>query len=159
MAWPERACYCFHPPLSTTEMAGKVFGKKQVITNYSRAKTRLDYRLQVLRQKRKWISRYGRPLSNRWPFCIDPLDGGTPALVTQLTANGGCATWSNLSTPGDYVVTEANANETNWFHSGGTSMIMLVRFLQQEVRLAWIGRSPPFIRSETRYMSLPILRP
>jgi hypothetical protein len=37
--------------------------------------------------------------------------------VTQLTANGGCATWSNLSTPGDYVVTEANANETNWFHS------------------------------------------
>jgi hypothetical protein len=61
-----------------------------------------------------------------WPFCIDPLDGGTPALVTQLTANGGCATWSNLTTPGDYVVTEANANETNWFHStGGTSMIML----------------------------------
>jgi hypothetical protein len=61
-----------------------------------------------------------------WPFCINPLDGGTPALVTQLTANGGCATWSNLTTPGDYVVTEANANESNWFHStGGTSMIML----------------------------------
>jgi len=61
-----------------------------------------------------------------WPFCINPLDGGTPALVTQLAANGGCATWSNLTTPGDYVVTEANANETNWFHStGGTSMIML----------------------------------
>jgi hypothetical protein len=61
-----------------------------------------------------------------WPFCIDPLDGGIPALVTQLTANGGCATWSNLTTPGDYIVTEANANETNWHHSGGgTSMIML----------------------------------
>jgi hypothetical protein len=61
-----------------------------------------------------------------WPFCINPLDGGTPALVTQLTANGGCATWSNLTTPGDYVVTEANANESNWFHStGGTSEIML----------------------------------
>ena len=61
-----------------------------------------------------------------WPFCIDPLDGGTPAMVTQLTANGGCATWSNLTTPGDYIVTEANANESNWFHStGGTSMIML----------------------------------
>jgi hypothetical protein len=62
-----------------------------------------------------------------WPFCINPLDGGTPALVTQLTANGGCATWSNLTTPGDYVVTEANANESNWFHSpgGGTSAIML----------------------------------
>jgi hypothetical protein len=68
----------------------------------------------------------GEPSLTGWPFCIDPLDGGTPALVTQLTANGGCATWSNLTTPGDYVVTEANANETNWFHStGGTSMIML----------------------------------
>ncbi len=68
----------------------------------------------------------GEPSLSGWPFCIDPLDGGTPALVTQLTANGGCATWSNLTTPGDYVVTEANANETNWFHStGGTSMIML----------------------------------
>ena len=61
-----------------------------------------------------------------WPFCINPLDGGTPALVTQLTANGGCATWSNLTTPGDYIVTEADANESNWFHStGGTSKIML----------------------------------
>jgi len=68
----------------------------------------------------------GEPSLTGWPFCIDPLDGGTPALVTQLTANGGCVTWSNLTTPGDYVVTEANANETNWFHStGGTSMIML----------------------------------
>ena len=61
-----------------------------------------------------------------WPFCINPLDGGIPALVTQLTGSGGCATWSNLTTPGDYVVTEANANESNWFHStGGTSDIML----------------------------------
>ena len=61
-----------------------------------------------------------------WPFCINPLDGGTPAMVTQLTANGGCATWSNLTTPGDYTVNEANANETNWFHStGGTFVIML----------------------------------
>src|SRR5947207_7287050 len=66
-----------------------------------------------------------QPLTGR-PFCIKPLDGGTPAMVTQLTANGGCATWSNLTTPGDYVVTEANANESNWFHStGGTSEIML----------------------------------
>jgi hypothetical protein len=68
----------------------------------------------------------GEPNLTGWPFCINPLDGGIPALVTQLTASGGCATWSNLTTPGDYVVTEANANETNWFHStGGTSMIML----------------------------------
>jgi hypothetical protein len=70
----------------------------------------------------------GEPSLTGWPFCINPLDGGTPAMVTQLTANGGCATWSNLTTPGDYVVTEANANESNWFHSPGetgTSMIML----------------------------------
>ncbi len=68
----------------------------------------------------------GEPPLTGWPFCINPLDGGTPAMVTQLTANGGCATWSNLTTPGDYVVTEADANETNWHHStGGTSMIML----------------------------------
>jgi hypothetical protein len=61
-----------------------------------------------------------------WPFCIDPLDNASPALQTQLTANGGCVTWSNLTTPGDYVVTEANASESNWYHStGGTSMIML----------------------------------
>jgi hypothetical protein len=67
----------------------------------------------------------GEPNLVGWPFCIDPLDGGTPALVTQLTANGGCATWSNLTTPGDYIVTEANANESNWFHStGATSEII-----------------------------------
>jgi hypothetical protein len=36
-----------------------------------------------------------------WPLCINPLDGGSPALVTQLTVSGGCATWSNLTTPGD----------------------------------------------------------
>ena len=68
----------------------------------------------------------GEPGLTGWPFCINPLDGGIPAMVTQLTANGGCATWSHLTTPGDYVVTEADANETNWHHStGGTSMIML----------------------------------
>ena len=68
----------------------------------------------------------GEPGLTGWPFCINPLDGGIPAMVTQLTANGGCATWSHLTTPGDYVVTEADANESNWHHSGGgTSMIML----------------------------------
>jgi hypothetical protein len=68
----------------------------------------------------------GEPNLANWPFCIDPLDNGIPAQVTQLTGSGGCATWTNLTIPGDYVVTEANANETNWFHStGGTSMIML----------------------------------
>ncbi len=65
----------------------------------------------------------GEPGLNGWPFCIDPLDGGIPALVTQLTANGGCVSWSNLTTPGEYTVTEANANESNWFHSTDTSWI------------------------------------
>src|SRR4030095_16618238 len=45
-----------------------------------------------------------------------------------LTANGGCLSWSNLTTPGDYVVTEANANESNWFHS--TSATSLIVFPQ-----------------------------
>ncbi len=66
----------------------------------------------------------GEPSLSGWPFCIDPLDGGTPALVTQLTGSGGCATWSNLTTPGDYVVTEANANESNWFHSTNATSLM-----------------------------------
>jgi hypothetical protein len=59
----------------------------------------------------------GEPALTGWPFCINPLGTGSPALPTQLTANGGCATWSNLTVPGDYTVTEANANESNWFHS------------------------------------------
>jgi hypothetical protein len=68
----------------------------------------------------------GEPALAGWPFCIDPLDGGNPPLQTQLTGSAGCLSWTNLTTPGDYVVTEANANESNWFHStGGTSMIML----------------------------------
>ncbi len=70
----------------------------------------------------------GEPALTGWPFCIDPLDGGIPALPTQLTANGGCLSWSNLTTPGDYVVTEANANESNWFHS--TSATSLIVFPQ-----------------------------
>jgi hypothetical protein len=67
----------------------------------------------------------GEPALTGWPFCIDPLDNATPALQTQLTAAGGCVSWSNLTTPGDYVVTEANANESNWFHStSATSLIV-----------------------------------
>jgi hypothetical protein len=59
----------------------------------------------------------GEPPLTGWPFCINPLGTASPALQTQLTANGGCVTWSNLTVPGDYTVTEANANESNWFHS------------------------------------------
>jgi hypothetical protein len=42
-----------------------------------------------------------------------------------LSGPGGCVTWSNLTTPGDYAVTEADANESNWFHStSATSLIV-----------------------------------
>jgi hypothetical protein len=58
----------------------------------------------------------GEPGLIGWPFCISPLDNANPPQQTQFTA-GGCVTWSNLTVPGDYTVTEANANETNWFHS------------------------------------------
>ncbi len=51
-----------------------------------------------------------------WPFGICPLDGA-PEQQTQVTGSSGCVTWTNLTIPGDYTVTEANANETNWFHS------------------------------------------
>ena len=67
----------------------------------------------------------GEPPLSGWPFCINPLGTASPALQTQLTANGGCATWSNLTVPDDYIVTEANANESNWFHStNATSLIV-----------------------------------
>ena len=52
-----------------------------------------------------------------WPMTIDPLDGATPNVATQLT-NAGCVTWSTLD-PGfnPYSVTEGTPNEPNWFHS------------------------------------------
>ena len=77
----------------------------------------LDHRLQVLRQKRKRIPRCGRATSDRLAVLHQSAGWRYPALVTQLTANGGCATGRNLTVPGDYLVTEANANESNWFHS------------------------------------------
>jgi len=61
-----------------------------------------------------------------WPFCIAPDDANPqPQPPSQLTGSGGFVTWSNLTTPGDYIVTEANANESNWFHStAATSLIV-----------------------------------
>jgi hypothetical protein len=77
----------------------------------------------------------GEPPLTGWPFCIDPLDNAVPALQTQLTAAGGCVSWSNLTTPGDYVVTEANANESNWFHStNATSLIVFPQSGGSETR-------------------------
>lgn len=52
-----------------------------------------------------------------WPMTIDPLDGATPQLVTQLTT-AGCVTWSTLDPVfNPYSVTEGTPNEINWFHS------------------------------------------
>ena len=51
-----------------------------------------------------------------WPFGICPRDGA-PENQTQVTPGSGCVTWTNLAVPNDYTVTEANANESNWFHS------------------------------------------
>ncbi len=67
------------------------------------------------------VQNAGEPALAGWPFCIAPNDDNPqPQPPTQLTGSGGeCVTWSNLTTPGDYIVTEANANESNWFHSTG----------------------------------------
>jgi hypothetical protein len=51
-----------------------------------------------------------------WPIGICPLDGA-PEDQTQITGVSGCVTWTNLTIPGDYTVTEADALESNWFHS------------------------------------------
>jgi hypothetical protein len=51
-----------------------------------------------------------------WPFGLCPRDGA-PENQTQVTPASGCVTWTNLTVPGDYTVTEANALESNWFHS------------------------------------------
>jgi hypothetical protein len=68
----------------------------------------------------------GEPSLASWPFCIDPLDNAVPQLVTQIGGNGGCVTWSNL-TPGTYQIKEANANESNWFHSTPESLMQAVQ--------------------------------
>ena len=52
-----------------------------------------------------------------WPMTIDPLDGATPNVATQLTS-AGCVTWSTLDPVfNPYSVTEGTPNEPNWFHS------------------------------------------
>jgi hypothetical protein len=56
-----------------------------------------------------------------WPMTIDPLDGATPNVATQLTS-AGCVTWSTLDPVfNPYTVTEGTPNEINWFHSTAVS--------------------------------------
>ena len=64
------------------------------------------------------IKQASEPYLAGWPFGICPRDGA-PEPQTQVTGAGpgGCVTWTNLTVPGDYTVTEANALESNWFHS------------------------------------------
>jgi hypothetical protein len=57
-----------------------------------------------------------------WPMTIDPLDGGTPPVATQLTS-AGCVTWTTLDPVfNPYTVTEGTPNEINWFHSTSVSL-------------------------------------
>jgi hypothetical protein len=61
-----------------------------------------------------------------WPFCITSITDSSFSPVPQSTGTGGCVTFSGL-TPGEYVVSEADANDTNWFHSSDTSEIVVVQ--------------------------------
>lgn len=57
-----------------------------------------------------------------WPMTIDPLDGGTPPVATQLTS-AGCVTWTTLDPVfNPFTVTEGTPNEINWFHSTAVSL-------------------------------------
>jgi hypothetical protein len=61
-----------------------------------------------------------------WPFCLTSITDSALSPVPQSTGSGGCATFGGL-TPGEYVVSEADANDTNWFHSSDTSEIVVVK--------------------------------
>jgi len=57
-----------------------------------------------------------------WPMTINPLDGATPNVATQLTS-AGCVHWSTLDPAfNPYSVTEGTPNEPNWFHSTAVTL-------------------------------------
>ena len=61
-----------------------------------------------------------------WPMTLDPLDGATPNVATQLTS-AGCVTWTTLDPSfNPYTVTEGTPNEPNWFHSTPVSQAVNV---------------------------------
>jgi len=60
-----------------------------------------------------------------WPMTIDPLDGATPNVATQLTF-AGCVTWDLTPVFNPYTVTEGTPNELNWFHSTLGSLLVNV---------------------------------
>lgn len=62
-----------------------------------------------------------------WPMTITPLDGGVPAVGTQITGVGGCVTWSHLDPSlSPYSITEGIPIQANWFQSNGTSQDVTV---------------------------------
>ena len=62
-----------------------------------------------------------------WPLCLTPInsDGSFGAPQSGTTLADGSYTWNNL-TPGEYLVSEADANDPNWFHNSDTSVIKVV---------------------------------
>jgi len=62
-----------------------------------------------------------------WPMTITPLDGGLPAVGTQITDATGCVTWSHLDPSlSPYSITEGIPIQANWFQSNGTSQDVTV---------------------------------
>jgi len=62
-----------------------------------------------------------------WPMTITPLDGGIPAVGTQITDVTGCVTWSHLDPSlSPYSITEGIPIQANWFQSNGTSQDVTV---------------------------------
>jgi hypothetical protein len=60
----------------------------------------------------------GEQFLDGWPITINPLDGATPNVATQLTDASGSVQWSTLDPVfNPYTFTEGTPNELNWFHS------------------------------------------
>ena len=61
-----------------------------------------------------------------WPMTLNPLDGATPNVATQLTS-AGCVSWTTLDPAfNPFTVTEGTPNELNWFHSTPVSQQLTV---------------------------------
>jgi hypothetical protein len=62
-----------------------------------------------------------------WPMTITPLDGGIPAVGTQITDSSGCVTWSHLDPSlSPYSITEGTPIQANWVASNGVSQDVTV---------------------------------
>lgn len=69
----------------------------------------------------------GELMLPNWPMTITPLDGGIPALGTQITDATGCVSWAHLDpTLSPYSITEGTPIQANWFQSNGVSQDVTV---------------------------------